>query len=83
MSMTYNTRRLTARDHQLIDALERSGGRYARVAHLLRPPTPPPKAAPKPAPKAAGCAGQGRTAQARAQGRPRHRRPSRATWSAA
>jgi hypothetical protein len=41
---TYSTRHLTARDHQLIDALE-ADPRYRKVAHLLRPPA---KAAPKP-----------------------------------
>jgi hypothetical protein len=48
MPHTYSTRHLTARDNQLIDALERSGGRYAKVAHLLRPPVQAARAAPKP-----------------------------------
>jgi hypothetical protein len=51
------TRHLTARDHQLIDALERDP-RYANVARVLRPPAPKdaPKVAqktePKPEPRA-------------------------------
>lgn len=44
MTQTYSTRHLTARDHQLIDALERDP-RYAKIANLLRPKlTPKPKA---------------------------------------
>jgi hypothetical protein len=62
-SQTYSTRHLTARDHQLIDALE-GDPRYRRIANILRPPVakPVPKAAqekaqespqPKPAPEVA------------------------------
>jgi hypothetical protein len=50
-SQTYSTRRLTARDHRLLDMLERDP-RYRSRAHAIRPPTPEPKAAPKPEPKA-------------------------------
>jgi len=51
-SQTYQTRHLTARDHQLIDALERDP-RYRQVAQTLRPTQAPAKPVPKTAPRAA------------------------------